>query len=139
MHVIVLFFQLLFDDVLVPLLSIAQFLLCNYTLYVMNESTLMLFVLLFFSHWVLFGSFLNFGGSLILFLQHPDPIGSGSALIILEVAGSNCIVPGQICTCQITWSQGTFSSMPSFFGYPCLICLRLLEFSDFGVFLGLFT
>lgn len=80
--------------------------------------------------------FLILGDGLILFLQHLDPIGSGSVLVILEVAGPDCIVPGQICTCQITWSQSTFSSMPSFVGFnPCLSCLRLLEFSNLGVLL----
>lgn len=40
--------------------------------------------------------FLIFRDFLILFLQHPDPIGSGLATdAVLEAAGPDCIVPGQ--------------------------------------------
>uniref|UniRef100_A0A0A0K3Q2 Uncharacterized protein n=1 Tax=Cucumis sativus TaxID=3659 RepID=A0A0A0K3Q2_CUCSA len=63
----------------------------------------------------------------IWFDPHPDPIGSGSALVILEVAGSNCIVTGQICICQITWSQVCLHLVT----YSYILLLLLHCFNDF--------
>lgn len=75
-----------------PLLRISQSPFSNYALSVMKASSLILFPLPF-----LFDCFLDSRGTfLILFLQHPDPIGSGLATdAILEAAGPDCIVPGQ--------------------------------------------
>lgn len=77
-----------------PVLRISQSPFSNYALSVMKASALFLFVVLFFLSGFCLILIVDFGG--YLFLQHPDPIGSGLAMdAILEAAGPDCIVPGQ--------------------------------------------
>ena len=106
-----------------PVLRIAQSPFSNYAISVMKASSLIIFVLLLFffslSFWVLFDSFVGFGGNLSLFLQHPDPIGSGLAMdAILESAGPDCIVPGQTAPVKLLGLKVSFVNYN-----PCLICL----------------